>query len=163
VPGGERDQVREALERDGVAVVHELGDRVAQASSRAIAVRYVNTPSLRAQRIIGAVCTPPHADRLGERTQGSPAGAGNHHEGEQQMATTDLAEQQLLINGEWRAAGSGDTFSRLNPYTGEPATTASAGGRADAHAAVDAAHAAFAQWSQTGPASAARSSRAPPS
>ncbi|MGD0385126.1 MAG: aldehyde dehydrogenase [Solirubrobacteraceae bacterium] len=67
------------------------------------------------------------------------------------MATTGLAEQQLLINGEWRAAGSGDTFSRPNPYTGEPATTASAGGRDDAHAAVDAAHAAFAQWSQTGP------------
>ncbi|MGA3361677.1 MAG: aldehyde dehydrogenase [Solirubrobacteraceae bacterium] len=67
------------------------------------------------------------------------------------MATTDLREQQLLINGEWRAAGSGDTFSRLNPYTGETATTASAAGRADAHAAVDAAHEAFSQWSQSGP------------
>ncbi|MGA2007306.1 MAG: aldehyde dehydrogenase family protein, partial [Solirubrobacteraceae bacterium] len=67
------------------------------------------------------------------------------------MATTDLREQQLLINGEWRAAGSGDTFSRLDPYTGETATTASAAGRADAHAAVDAAHEAFSQWSQTAP------------
>ena len=67
------------------------------------------------------------------------------------MATTDLVEQQLLINGEWRAAGSGDTFSRINPYTGAPATTASAAGRQDAHAAVDAAHDAFALWSQTGP------------
>jgi vanillin dehydrogenase len=67
------------------------------------------------------------------------------------MATTDLPEQQLLINGEWRAAGSGDTFARLDPYTGERATTASAAGRADAHAAVDAAHEAFSQWSQTGP------------
>jgi hypothetical protein len=30
VTGGEGDQVREALERDGVPVVHELGDRRAQ-------------------------------------------------------------------------------------------------------------------------------------
>jgi hypothetical protein len=30
VPGGERDQVREALERDGHAVPHVLGDRIAQ-------------------------------------------------------------------------------------------------------------------------------------
>ena len=28
MPGGERDQVGEALERDGVAVVHELRDGV---------------------------------------------------------------------------------------------------------------------------------------
>jgi vanillin dehydrogenase len=67
------------------------------------------------------------------------------------MATTDLAEQQLLIDGEWRTARSGETFSRLNPYTGETATISSAGGREDAHAAVDAAHAAFGQWSKTGP------------
>jgi len=67
------------------------------------------------------------------------------------MATTELAEQQLLIGGEWRAARSGDTFTRLNPYTGETATRASAGGAEDARAAVDAAHGAFAGWAQTQP------------
>jgi acyl-CoA reductase-like NAD-dependent aldehyde dehydrogenase len=67
------------------------------------------------------------------------------------MATTGLAEQQLLINGDWRAAGSGDTFPRTNPYTGETASVASAAGREDARAAVEAAHKAFAGWSQSGP------------
>jgi len=67
------------------------------------------------------------------------------------MATTGLAEQQLLINGEWQAARSGGTFFRTNPYTGEAATCASAGGREDARAAVDAAQAAFDAWAQSGP------------
>jgi benzaldehyde dehydrogenase (NAD) len=67
------------------------------------------------------------------------------------MATTGIADQQLLIGGEWRAAHSGSSFSRANPYTGETASNASAAGREDARAAVEAAHAAFAQWSTTGP------------
>ena len=67
------------------------------------------------------------------------------------MATTGLAEQQLLINGEWRAAQSGNAFETRNPYTGEAATSATAAGREDARAAVDAAHGAFAEWSTTGP------------
>ena len=67
------------------------------------------------------------------------------------MATTEMAEQQLLINGEWRAAETGESFARLNPYTGQPASTASAAGRPEARAAVDAAHAAFAAWSLSGP------------
>ena len=46
------------------------------------------------------------------------------------MATTDLAEQQLLINGEWRAAQSGRTFETRNPYTGEVASSATRGRRA---------------------------------
>jgi len=67
------------------------------------------------------------------------------------MATTGLAEQQLLINGEWRAAQSGAAFETRNPFTGEAATSATAAGREDARAAVDAAHGAFAEWSTTGP------------
>jgi vanillin dehydrogenase len=67
------------------------------------------------------------------------------------MATTEISEQQLLIGGEWRSAGSGATFDAVNPFTGEPATTASAGGRDDARAAVEAANAAFPAWSTTGP------------
>ena len=67
------------------------------------------------------------------------------------MATTDIAEQQLLIGGEWRGAAAGNSFERTNPYTGDTATTASAAGREDARAAVEAAHAAFPEWSATGP------------
>jgi benzaldehyde dehydrogenase (NAD) len=67
------------------------------------------------------------------------------------MATTSSTEQRLLINGEWRGAGSGATFERANPYTGASASEAAAAGREDARAAVESAHAAFAQWSQTGP------------
>jgi vanillin dehydrogenase len=67
------------------------------------------------------------------------------------MATTAVQEQQLLINGEWRPAQSGRTFDARNPYTGEVASTASAAAREDAHAAVDAAAAAFPAWSATGP------------
>jgi benzaldehyde dehydrogenase (NAD) len=67
------------------------------------------------------------------------------------MATTTTAEQQLLINGEWRAAQSGGSFSRTNPYTGETASSAAAAGREDARAAIEAARAAFPAWSATGP------------
>ena len=45
----------------------------------------------------------------------------------------------------------GATFERINPLTGEIATRAAAASVADAHAAADAAHAAFASWSDTGP------------
>ncbi|MEP7005789.1 MAG: aldehyde dehydrogenase [Sphingomonas bacterium] len=55
----------------------------------------------------------------------------------------------LRIGGEAREAGS--TFDRLNPVTGEIATTASAASLADANAACDAAAAAFPAWSALGP------------
>jgi benzaldehyde dehydrogenase (NAD) len=67
------------------------------------------------------------------------------------MATAAVAEQQLLINGEWRSAQAGGTFETHNPYTGETASTASAAAREDARAAVEAAQAAFAGWAATGP------------
>jgi benzaldehyde dehydrogenase (NAD) len=67
------------------------------------------------------------------------------------MATTGIAEQQLLIGGEWRGAQGGGSFERVNPFTGKVASSASAAGRDDARAAVEAAHGAFAEWSTTGP------------
>lgn len=67
------------------------------------------------------------------------------------MATTDLDEQQLLIGSGWRSA-SGETFERTDPFTGEPAGSASAAKREDAKAAADAAGEAFPEWSQTPPA-----------
>jgi hypothetical protein len=37
VAGRMRDEVREALERDGVAVVHEVADRVCERDDQAVA------------------------------------------------------------------------------------------------------------------------------
>src|SRR5690606_16043685 len=57
----------------------------------------------------------------------------------------------LLIGGQRRQATGGGTFQRRNPLDGEVATTAPAATPADARAAVDAAAAAFVEWSRTGP------------
>ena len=57
----------------------------------------------------------------------------------------------LLINGTEKQAAGGKTFTRINPFTQEVATTASAASLEDAAAAVDAAAAAFPAWSKTGP------------
>jgi acyl-CoA reductase-like NAD-dependent aldehyde dehydrogenase len=40
------------------------------------------------------------------------------------MATAQAAEQQHLIGGSWRPSASGSTFERIDPFTGEPVTTA---------------------------------------
>ena len=67
------------------------------------------------------------------------------------MATTELARQELLIDGTWTEAGSGRRYEQTFPYTGEPVGTAAAASREDAHAAVDAAQAAFTEWSRSAP------------
>lgn len=58
---------------------------------------------------------------------------------------------ELLINGEQQAAANGATFRRIDPVTGEVATTAAAASLDDVRSAVAAAQAAFASWSKTGP------------
>src|SRR3954468_8946640 len=65
------------------------------------------------------------------------------------MATVGVGEQQLLIGGTWRGAGSGASYEKTNPWTGEPSGTSAAATREDAHAAVDAAAAAFPAWAAT--------------
>ena len=55
----------------------------------------------------------------------------------------------LRVGGEARQTS--ESFDRLNPVTGEVATTASAASVADANAACDAAAAAFPAWSALGP------------
>src|SRR5262245_58355805 len=67
------------------------------------------------------------------------------------MSITEVEQQQMLIGGEWGNARSGDTFDRIDPYTGDVATTAAAASRDDARAAADAAAAAFGEWSMTPP------------
>ena len=68
------------------------------------------------------------------------------------MATTATANQQLLIGGEWRGASSGREYEQTFPFTGETVGVAAAGGREDARAAVEAAQAAFGEWSTSAPA-----------
>ena len=54
------------------------------------------------------------------------------------------------IGGQWSAPG-GRTFPDYNPYNGEVVAEVAAGGRAEAEAAVAAAHAAFPGWAATPP------------
>jgi acyl-CoA reductase-like NAD-dependent aldehyde dehydrogenase len=68
------------------------------------------------------------------------------------MATTQIAKQQLLIGGEWTDARSGREYEQGFPFTGEAVGAAAAAGRDDARAAVEAAEAAFAEWSTSAPA-----------
>jgi benzaldehyde dehydrogenase (NAD) len=62
-----------------------------------------------------------------------------------------MTDISMLIDGERRAAAGGATFERRNPLDGAVATRAPAATPADAVAAVEAAHRAFAAWSATGP------------
>lgn len=60
-------------------------------------------------------------------------------------------EVQLLIDNQQVQAGSGKTFERRNPISGNVVTTAAAAGVEDARRAAAAAGEAFKAWSQTGP------------
>jgi len=62
-----------------------------------------------------------------------------------------MTDISMLIDGQRRAATGGATFERRNPLDGAVATRAPAATPADAVAAVEAAHRAFAAWSATGP------------
>ena len=55
----------------------------------------------------------------------------------------------LLINGEWRAAASGNTFDVEDPSTGEVLLTVADAGAVDGAAALDAAVAVQAEWAAT--------------
>ncbi|PDT02484.1 salicylaldehyde dehydrogenase [Rhizobium chutanense] len=57
----------------------------------------------------------------------------------------------LLINGANRAASGGRTYDRIDPFTEKLASRAAAASLDDVAAAVDAASAAFGDWSKTGP------------
>ncbi len=61
-------------------------------------------------------------------------------------------EARMYINGEWVSAIDEETYEDANPFTGGVFAKVPAGKRADARRAVDAAAAAFPQWSQSLPA-----------
>jgi len=68
------------------------------------------------------------------------------------MATAQAQLQELLIDGNWTAGSSGRSFENRHPYSGVVFGSAVAAGVEDARAAVDAAAAAFPDWSATPPA-----------
>lgn len=51
--------------------------------------------------------------------------------------------KQLLINGQWSPAASGETFATINPANGQPLAEVALAGQADVDRAVEAARAAF--------------------
>jgi aldehyde dehydrogenase (NAD+) len=57
----------------------------------------------------------------------------------------------MYVNGEWVGALDGEFYHDFNPYTGEIFGRVPSGKRADAERAVEAAGAAFSDWSQTLP------------
>jgi acyl-CoA reductase-like NAD-dependent aldehyde dehydrogenase len=69
------------------------------------------------------------------------------------MSAQDTAvhECRHFIGGEWAGSADGRTFEDRDPFTGEVVARVAAGGREDARKAIDAAAAASAAWSQSGP------------
>jgi salicylaldehyde dehydrogenase len=65
--------------------------------------------------------------------------------------TTSTLETQLVIDNAARPATKGAVYERRNPITGDVVTRAAAASAADAVAAADSAHAAFATWSRSTP------------
>jgi acyl-CoA reductase-like NAD-dependent aldehyde dehydrogenase len=61
-------------------------------------------------------------------------------------------DTRLFVGGEFVEAEGGRTFENRDPFTGEVVSDVAAGSRADAKRAVEAAAAAFGEWSQTPPA-----------
>ncbi len=68
------------------------------------------------------------------------------------MNPTAVQNQLLFINGEWQAALDNRTFEKTNPFTGKTIARFSSAGRSDAARAIDAASAAFPEWSAAPPA-----------
>jgi vanillin dehydrogenase len=64
------------------------------------------------------------------------------------MSVSGVTQQRLLIGGDW-TGGAGGTFEVRNPFTGDVASVAASASRDDARRAVEAAAAAFADWSET--------------
>lgn len=62
------------------------------------------------------------------------------------MATEDIDRYELLIDGEFVPAASGDTLETLDPATEEPIGEVSAGNAADIDRAVESAREAFPTW-----------------
>jgi vanillin dehydrogenase len=67
------------------------------------------------------------------------------------MSTVEVAQQGLLIGGEWKDAAAGGSFEQTDPYTGDVVGSAAAAKREDTRAAGNAAAAAFPEWAAMPP------------
>src|SRR5918996_4654039 len=67
-------------------------------------------------------------------------------------ATETILESKQFVGGNWIPADSGATFDDTDPYTGEIVARVPAGTGTDARRAIEAAAAAFPEWSKTPPA-----------
>src|SRR4051812_29473063 len=65
---------------------------------------------------------------------------------------SDVREAKQFIGGQWTDASEGATFEDRDPFTGDVVANVPAGTRADARRAIEAAAAAFPDWSQSVPA-----------
>jgi acyl-CoA reductase-like NAD-dependent aldehyde dehydrogenase len=65
---------------------------------------------------------------------------------------TDIRKARQLIGGEWVDAVGGATFDDYDPFTGDVFAQVPAGTREDARRAIEAASAAFPDWSRSAPA-----------
>ena len=61
---------------------------------------------------------------------------------------SDVREAKQFIGGEWTQASEGATFEDRDPFTGDVVASVPAGTREDARRAIEAAAAAFPEWSQ---------------
>ena len=68
---------------------------------------------------------------------------------------SEVLEGRQFIAGEWVASAGGETFDDLDPFTGDVVGQIAAGTREDAQKAVEAAAAAFPEWSTAPPAATA--------
>lgn len=62
-----------------------------------------------------------------------------------------VKEYSMYIDGEWTSASDGGFYDDFNPYTGEVFARVASGRRADAKRAIEAAAAAFPEWSHSLP------------
>ena len=60
-------------------------------------------------------------------------------------------KHKMYIGGKWVDASNGKTFEDMNPYTGEVYAHIPAGTREDATRAIEAAQAAFPEWTASPP------------
>ena len=67
------------------------------------------------------------------------------------VSATESPVRGLHIGGEWIDASGGERFEDYDPFTGEPVASVPAGTREDARRAIEAAAAAFPDWSQAPP------------
>src|SRR5947208_11988755 len=65
---------------------------------------------------------------------------------------SEVREAKHFIGGEWSDASAGATFEDRDPFTGDVVANVPAGTRDDARRAIEAAAAAFPEWSQSLPA-----------